>query len=77
MADMAERVRTVINDEVRPALQASGGDVEFVALDGGVVSLRLSGPCGSCPSTSFAILMDIERQLRDRVPEVEYVETAR
>lgn len=72
---VAERIRTVLDQEVRPGLNESGSDVEFVAFDRGVVSLRFRGACGSCPSTAFALLQEIERLLRERVPEVEYIET--
>jgi len=72
---VAERIVRVLEQEVRPGLKESGSDVEFVAFDRGVVSLRFSGACGSCPSTAFALLQEIERLLRERVPEVEYLET--
>lgn len=72
---VAERIGQVLDQEVRPGLKESGSDVEFVAFDRGVVSLRFSGACGSCPSTAFALLQEIERLLRERVPEVEYIET--
>ncbi|MCS6976918.1 MAG: bifunctional riboflavin kinase/FAD synthetase [Gemmatales bacterium] len=72
---LMERIRHVLDREIRPALQDSGSDVEFVGFDRGVVSLRFNGACGACPSTAFAMLQEIERLLRERVPEVDYVET--
>jgi Fe-S cluster biogenesis protein NfuA len=73
--DPLARIRQVLDAEIRPGLQAGGSDIEAVGFDRGVVSVRLSGGCGSCPSTAFAILMDIERRLREQIPEVEYLET--
>ena len=44
-----DRVLSAIQD-VRPSLQADGGDIELVSVrDDGVVNVRLTGACGSCP----------------------------
>src|SRR5512146_481302 len=40
-------------DRIRPALQADGGDVELVDVDGGVVKVRLTGACGGCPMATM------------------------
>jgi Fe-S cluster biogenesis protein NfuA len=76
MADRAiqERVSRVLAEELRPALQMDGGDVEVLGVDGGVVRVRLHGTCGGCPSTVMAVVMGLERELRQRIPEVEYLE---
>eukprot|EP00636_Phaeomonas_parva_P011855 CAMPEP_0118878642 /NCGR_PEP_ID=MMETSP1163-20130328/18559_1 /TAXON_ID=124430 /ORGANISM="Phaeomonas parva, Strain CCMP2877" /LENGTH=385 /DNA_ID=CAMNT_0006814553 /DNA_START=124 /DNA_END=1281 /DNA_ORIENTATION=+ len=61
-------------DEVRPFLQADGGDVTLKDLDpagGGVVSLELVGACGSCPSATVTMQMGIERRLREDWPNIE------
>ena len=61
-------------DLVRPALQADGGDVELVDVsDDGIVSVRLTGACGSCPMSTMTLKMGIERTLRDKLPEVKEV----
>ena len=46
-----EQVQTVL-DKIRPALQADGGDVELVAVDGGVVKVKLVGACRGCHPAS-------------------------
>ena len=51
-------------DEVRPYLIADGGNVEVVAVQDGVVMLRLQGACGTCPSSTATMKMGIERSLR-------------
>lgn len=62
-------------DEIRPALQADGGDVEFVDFnDEGVVLVRLQGACSGCPSASMTLKMGIERTLKEKVPGVTSVE---
>jgi len=67
-----ENVETVL-DELRPFLQADGGDVEVVEIDGPIVKVRLQGACGSCPSSTMTLKMGIERKLREAIPEVSEV----
>jgi Fe-S cluster biogenesis protein NfuA len=70
---MEERVQEVL-DKVRPALQADGGDVEFVALEDGVVKVRLTGACNGCPMSQLTLTHSVERVLKAEIPEVERVE---
>jgi Fe-S cluster biogenesis protein NfuA len=70
---MKEEVAKVL-DMVRPALQADGGDVELVDVtDDGVVSVRLTGACGSCPMSTMTLKMGIEKTLKEKVPAVKSV----
>ena len=67
---MKEKVESVIA-QIRPALQADGGDVEIVDIsENGTVKLRLKGACGSCPMSQMTLKMFIEKTLRKEVPEV-------
>ncbi len=60
--------------DIRPALQADGGDVELVEVsDDGVVKVRLTGACHGCPMGMQTLRMGIERQLRQKVPQVREV----
>jgi Fe-S cluster biogenesis protein NfuA len=61
-------------NEIRPSLHADGGNVELIEVnDGGVVKVKLTGACGSCPMSQMTLKMGIERVLKDRVPEVKEV----
>lgn len=65
-----KRVEQVIS-RIRPAVQSDGGDVELVEITKeGVARIRLHGACVGCPSSSMTLHMGIERNLRERVPEV-------
>lgn len=65
-----ERVQSVIN-LIRPAVQADGGDIELVDVrDDGVVQIRFHGACHGCPSSTMTLQMGIERNLREKVPEI-------
>ncbi len=67
---MKEKVEEVIA-MIRPALQADGGDVELVDVtEDGVVSVRLTGACGSCPMSTMTLKMGIEKNLKEKVPGV-------
>ncbi len=71
---MQEDVQAVI-DEIRPMLQADGGDIELVEVkDGGVVKVRLQGACRGCPGAVFTLKSGVERILKERIPQVTTVE---
>jgi Fe-S cluster biogenesis protein NfuA len=58
-------------ENVRPSLQADGGDVEFVSFaEDGTVSVRLTGACGHCPMSQMTLKMGIESYLMKEIPEV-------
>jgi len=59
--------------EIRPALQADGGDVELVEVNDGTVKLKLTGHCAGCPMASMTLKMGVERVVKERVPEVKEV----
>jgi Fe-S cluster biogenesis protein NfuA len=58
---------------IRPALQADGGDVELVDVEGGVVKVALKGACAGCPVATMTLKQGIERVLKEQVPEVKEV----
>ncbi|NLP25175.1 MAG: NifU family protein [Syntrophomonadaceae bacterium] len=70
---MREKVKAIL-DDVRPALQADGGDVELIDVDDqGVVKVRLQGACSGCPMASMTLKNGIERALKEAIPEVKEV----
>ena len=72
--NVVEQVKNGI-DQLRPYLQADGGDVEFVEMtDEGVVYVKLKGHCGSCPHALMTLKQGIEAALREAIPQVTAVE---
>ena len=69
---MKENVEAVL-EQIRPALEADGGNVELIDVKDGVVSIRLTGACSSCPMSTMTLKMGIERLLKQKVPEVREV----
>ncbi|MDD5746904.1 MAG: NifU family protein [Candidatus Omnitrophica bacterium] len=72
---MKDKVEKVLN-EIRPALQADGGNVELVDVsDDGVVKVRLQGACGCCPMSQMTLKMGIEKKLKQAIPSIKKVES--
>jgi Fe-S cluster biogenesis protein NfuA len=62
-------------EEVRPSLQHDGGDVELVEVsDDGVVKVRLTGSCASCPMSQMTLKFGVENYLKKKIPGVKSVE---
>ncbi|MFA5204949.1 MAG: NifU family protein [Lentisphaeria bacterium] len=67
---MEQKIRDVL-EELRGMLQADGGDLEVVSIEGNTVTLRLQGACGCCPHAQMTLKNGIERVLREQVsPEI-------
>lgn len=73
--DVEEKARIVIEEDVRPALQGHGGDIEMAGFDrdSSVLSVRLKGACGGCPFASETLRSQVEAVLREKIPEIEKV----
>lgn len=72
--EMIERIKKALADDVGPALDMDGTQIEVVGYDRGVAQLRLAEVCSSCPSSIMTVIMGIEAELRKRIPEVDYLE---
>jgi len=73
--DVRESVEAVI-DQVRPLLNADGGDLELVAFDGATVSVRLVGACAGCPAAEITLQTGVESALRRIRPDLRVVAVA-
>ena len=69
---MREKVETALA-QIRPSLQADGGDVELVDVSEGVVKVKLTGACGSCPMATMTLRNGIEQIIKKQVPEIKEV----
>jgi Fe-S cluster biogenesis protein NfuA len=68
-----EKVQKAL-DEIRPNVQADGGDIQLVAVENGVVKVRLQGHCVGCPMSAMTLKNGVEAHLKKRVAEVMKVE---
>ena len=72
VADVEEKIKEALN-EIRPALQADGGDIEYVGYQNGFVKVKLVGACSGCPSSTITLQMGVERAIRQKVPDIKGV----
>ena len=70
---LKETVQKALN-EIKPSLEADGGSVELVDVsDAGVVKVRLTGACNGCPMATQTLKLGIEKQLKQKVPQISEV----
>jgi len=67
-----EKVEKAI-DEIRPFLQADGGNIELIDVQEGIVKVKLVGACGSCPMSQMTLKRGVEARLKAQIPEVKEV----
>lgn len=73
---MEDEIKKALED-IRPNLQADGGDIEFVSVnDSGVVTVRLTGACHGCPMAQMTLKNGVEKYLKSKVQSVTSVESA-
>jgi Fe-S cluster biogenesis protein NfuA len=73
---LADKVKEAL-EQVRPQLQADGGDIEFVAFDNGIVKVKMKGACNGCPMSTMTLQWGVENFLKKRIPEVKKVEAVK
>jgi Fe-S cluster biogenesis protein NfuA len=74
---MSESLETRVKkalEQVKPQLQADGGDIDYVGFDNGIVKVKLKGSCSGCPMSAMTLQWGVENFLKKRIPEVKKVE---
>ena len=69
---MKEKIEKAL-ESIRPALQADGGDIQLVSAENGIVKVRLTGACGSCPMSQMTMTAGVEQAIKKAVPQVKKV----
>ena len=64
--ELLDKIKAAL-DDMRPQLQADGGDLEFVSYEDNKVYVRLTGACGNCPMATMTLKQGVERYLKDKV----------
>ena len=65
-----ENVQEVLDDDVRPALQMDGGDIQLIKVEENNIYVRLVGACSTCPSSVMTMRMGVENLLREVFPSL-------
>ena len=71
--NLYDKVQSILDSRIRPAVQGDGGDVEIVGLENGYVKLKLRGACRSCSSSTITLRNGIERMLMHYIEDVKGV----
>jgi Fe-S cluster biogenesis protein NfuA len=67
---LVQKIKKILNDEIRPAVAQDGGDVIFSKFEDNVVHLFMRGSCAGCPSSTYTLKEGIATRLRLAVPEI-------
>ena len=72
-SDVVKRIKELLDNYVRPAVEMDGGAIQFRSYDDGVVNLMLQGSCSGCPSSMITLKAGIEGMMKRMIPEVKEV----
>ena len=61
-------------EDLRPRLQADGGDIELSDIENGVVKVKMKGACAGCPMSMMTLKWGVENYLKKKIPEIARVE---
>ncbi|MGC4035640.1 MAG: NifU family protein [Chitinophagaceae bacterium] len=71
--DVVKRIKELLDNYVRPAVEMDGGAIQFKSYDAGTVNLMLQGSCSGCPSSMITLKAGIEGMMKRMIPEVQEV----
>lgn len=71
--DVVKRIKGILDNYVRPAVEMDGGAIQFKNYEDGVVTLMMQGSCSGCPSSTVTLKAGIEGMMKRMIPEVKEV----
>ncbi|MNE32060.1 Fe/S biogenesis protein NfuA [compost metagenome] len=71
--DVVKRIKEMLENYVKPAVEMDGGAISFIGYDDGIVKLALQGSCSGCPSSMITLKSGIEGMMKRMIPEVKEV----
>ena len=74
-SDLVDKIKWVLENEIRPAVAVDGGDVQFVSYQQGYLKIAMKGACSGCPSSQITLKEGIETHLKDLFPEIVSVDS--
>jgi len=74
MSETVEKRVQAALAEIKPQIQADGGDIDLVAIENNIVKVRLRGACVGCPMSALTLKAGVERIIKAQVPEIKSVE---
>ena len=74
MSETVEKRVQAALAEIKPQIQADGGDIDLVAIEDNIVKVKLRGSCVGCPMSALTLKAGVERVIKQKVPEIKSVE---
>ncbi len=71
--DVVKRIKELLENYVKPAVEMDGGAIQFKSFENGRVNLMLQGSCSGCPSSMITLKAGIEGMMKRMIPEVKEV----
>lgn len=71
--DVVKRIKELLENYVKPAVEMDGGAIQFKSYQDGVVNLMMQGSCSGCPSSMITLKAGIEGMMKRMIPEVKEV----
>ena len=71
--DVVKRIKELLDNYVRPAVEMDGGAIQFKSYEAGTVNLAMHGSCSGCPSSMITLKAGIEGMMKRMIPEVKEV----
>ncbi|MEJ7766679.1 MAG: NifU family protein [Chitinophagaceae bacterium] len=71
--DVVKRIKELLENYVKPAVEMDGGAIQFKSYNEGIVNLMLQGSCSGCPSSMITLKAGIEGMMKRMIPEVKEV----
>lgn len=71
--DVVKRIKELLENYVKPAVEMDGGAIQFLSYNNGTVNLKMQGSCSGCPSSMITLKAGIEGMMKRMIPEVKEV----
>ncbi|RYF89919.1 MAG: NifU family protein, partial [Chitinophagaceae bacterium] len=71
--DVVKRIKELLENYVKPAVEMDGGAIQFKSYENGKVNLLMQGSCSGCPSSMITLKAGIEGMMKRMIPEVNEV----
>ncbi len=72
-SDVVKRIKELLENYVKPAVEMDGGAISYKGYENGVVKLMMQGSCSGCPSSMVTLKAGIEGMMKRMIPEVKEV----
>lgn len=74
--NLFQSVSSIIEKDIRPYIEADGGQIKLKSVEDGIVYVQLAGACAGCPGAAMTLKQGVERILKMKLPDVQEVKLA-